>query len=718
MILDIETNTNKAGVINRTIRLILTRLDGAAFWLLGIVYEIFFNIASVELFSNATIRSFYGRVQLILGIFMVFRLTLVTLQAIVNPDITEDKSEGFSAIIRRVIIGLVLLAVLTPINIAGDASTLNDYQIELNNNGLLFGTLYSLQYRILENNTLGNLILGTKATNENGYQKEAERIKRSANVFTASVVKAFYRINLKEEKDRDDKDPYATNRANWMCGVSDDNIKEYLKVDSDIAVLYSDDYINKRCGSALADTVTFGVTDSSRFVFTYIYFVPLIVAAIFLFIMIGFTIDVAVRAIKIAVLRLIAPIPIIAYMGPKKGEESFNAWTKALVSTYLDLFIRLAVIYFITYLIQDIIVNGVVFLNGDGIVGVMSIIIIFLGLFVFAKEAPKFIKDAMGLKDNGQGLFSGMGTILAGAGIAAGTISSGLTGYRAAKEENAESKFNTKHPFLGGVRNVGAGLVNSALGLGTGAHAAITAKSGEEAQAVRDAINARNTRRAGHATLLGGIGSNLYGAVTGRTLADKDTAQMEAYDAANKAIGSFSDAVKAEALKNGAYGYLGSGFKDSSGRDIGFNKDSKKGFRFNAAEFSSALSHASGPTFTVNGYNEVTGQNETVTISTASATSQVVDELTDSQIDTWQDGITRAGGTKWVDIVQGTGKLRADYDDVKSATKDLNFGNFEFNPDKRDTYGKVRGEAKRRATRYRTDMKYVKRRANSNNSNK
>ena len=104
MILDIESNTNKAGVINRTIRFIFTRLDGAAFWLLGIIYEIFFNVAGAELFSNDTIRSFYGRVQLILGIFMVFRLTVVTLKAIVEPDLTDDKSEGFSAIIKRVMI--------------------------------------------------------------------------------------------------------------------------------------------------------------------------------------------------------------------------------------------------------------------------------------------------------------------------------------------------------------------------------------------------------------------------------------------------------------------------------------------------------------------------------------------------------------------------------------------------------------------------------------
>lgn len=707
MILDVETNTDKAGVINRTIRFIFTRLDYAAFWFLGIVYEIFFNVASAELFSNATIRSFYGRVQLILGIFMVFRLTVVTLQAIVNPDMTDDKSEGFSAIIKRVIIGLLLLAVLTPINISGDSSTLNEYQIELNNNGLLFGTLYSLQYRILSNNTLGNLILGTKPTTEDGDLTEAERVKRSANVFTASIAKAFYRINLKEEKDRDANDPSATNRANWMCGVSDDDIKEYLKVDSDISILYSEDYINKRCGSALADTVTFGLTNTSHFVFQYIHVVPLIVAIVFGFIMIGFTVDVAVRAIKLAVLRLIAPIPIIAYMGPKKGEESFNAWTRALISTYLDLFIRLAIIYFITYLIQDMIVNGVVLVNGEGVIGVVSIIFIWIGLFVFAKEAPKFIKDALGLKDNGQSLFGGFGAILGGAAIGAGAISSGLTGYRASSEETADTEFAKKHKFLNGMRNVGAGLVNGALGFGTGVKAGMTAKD-HEARAIKEAIDARNARRAGHATLLGGIGSNLYGAVTGRTLADKDTAQMEAYDAANKAIGSFSDAVKSEALKNGNYGTV-SGLVDANDK----NRDLSK-VKFNAAQFKSAISHASGPNVVV---RDIDGND--YTIKTSSVTEQTIDDLTDSQIDNWQKGgddSIKAGGTKWKDIIEGTGKLRADYDDVKAATKDLTELNFD--PGTRATYGKARGEAKRRATTYRTDMKYVKRRANSNNSKK
>ena len=52
-------------------------------------------------------------------------------------------------------------------------------------------------------------------------------------------------------------------------------------------------------------------------------------------ILLSFTIDVAVRAVKLAVLRLIAPIPIISYMDPKGSKDSaFNSWVKTLTSTY------------------------------------------------------------------------------------------------------------------------------------------------------------------------------------------------------------------------------------------------------------------------------------------------------------------------------------------------------------------------------------------------
>ena len=194
MILDIETTEAHANVLNDLVRTVFTLLDRPAFWLLGVVYEIFFNVATAELFTNATIKNFYSRVQIILGVFMVFRLTITVLQIIVDPEKMNDKNEGFQAVIKRIVIGLLLLGALTPINIPGDASGMNSLSIEINNNGLLFGVLYDLQYRILSNNTIGRIVLGTtdNATNTaDQTTNEHDRIKRSAKIFTASIVKAF-----------------------------------------------------------------------------------------------------------------------------------------------------------------------------------------------------------------------------------------------------------------------------------------------------------------------------------------------------------------------------------------------------------------------------------------------------------------------------------------------------------------------------------------------
>ena len=59
---------------------------------------------------------FYGRVQVILGVFMMFHLSMTILKGIVNPDsFTGDK--GGRALIVKVFTALTLLVVLMPIPI-------------------------------------------------------------------------------------------------------------------------------------------------------------------------------------------------------------------------------------------------------------------------------------------------------------------------------------------------------------------------------------------------------------------------------------------------------------------------------------------------------------------------------------------------------------------------------------------------------------------------
>ena len=75
-----ESNIEPASVMSDIIRSIFAFLDRPAYWLLGIMYQLFFNVASADLFSNDTIMKFYGRVQLILGVFMMFKLALIILK--------------------------------------------------------------------------------------------------------------------------------------------------------------------------------------------------------------------------------------------------------------------------------------------------------------------------------------------------------------------------------------------------------------------------------------------------------------------------------------------------------------------------------------------------------------------------------------------------------------------------------------------------------------
>lgn len=433
------TDNSTANTLGDLGRLIQQLMNWGVYVLLAGMYQVFFNVASAQLFESETIKNFYGRVQLIIGVFMVFKLAVSILQGIMDTDKFMNPKEGFGNFITRVVVALALLTVIVPINIP-DVENANSFEKYLNNNGLLFGTLYSLQDRILSNNTLGRLILGTtdNATNtespDTTGMTEAEiqqqKLTRSSRIFTSTILKAFLKINLLPPEVRENDDE--TNKENWYCGsnLDDDGknaIKSYQQLDVDpttllsMEVLTADCKVNDSIFDHLRNAVSWipvlgGFVENTRYVFAFNWLASAIVGIVFLIILIGFTIDIAVRSIKLAVLRLLAPIPIISYIEPKSSKDGgmFSSWVKALTSTYLDLFLRLAIVYFVIFLIQDMIANGIIINETGGLVGGFSIIFIMLGLFFFAKMAPKFIKDALGLKGSMSNI--GLSGILAGAG--------------------------------------------------------------------------------------------------------------------------------------------------------------------------------------------------------------------------------------------------------------------------------------------------------------
>ena len=450
----------------RTVLLILIEIP--AYTLLKAMYQVFFNVASAEIFSSGMIKNFYYRIQLIIGVFMVFKLSITILQSIISPDKVSQKQTGMMSIIGRVFIVLILLTLITPIRIKNPK---NEYEEELNNNGILFGTLYSLQYRILENDTIGKIVLGAESTDKSvtaGSKKtREERLIAASNRFSSAVLKVFVRINVvpkgKQYKVPDGHDP-EEDKINWVCtDIDDDLIAEYKRDDADPLALLQ--FVNLSCDEAkmssswksssivrlLKKIPKLGMSDS--YAFAYFPAVGGIVAFILAFIFLGFSLDVAIRAVKLAALRLIAPIPIISYVNPSKDNGAFGAWVKNLTSTYLDLFIRLVVIHFVINLIDRIIVRKELILSTTtGFAGRISFIIIIIGLFIFAKESPKFIKDALGIK-GGASNNIGLSSLIGGASMLAGGAS---IGYRAAAQEGSSRLLGA---LTGGARSFAQGAM-------------------------------------------------------------------------------------------------------------------------------------------------------------------------------------------------------------------------------------------------------------------
>ena len=208
---------NTVNPIMTAIRSIFVVTDLSIYWLLGFIYELFFNIATFNIVDREMVFNIFSRVQLVVGVYMMFQLILIIIKGIVNPDSFTDSKTGAGNLIMRIIVSLSLLALLVPINIP---SPKNEYEKQINNSGLLFGTLYSLQYRILANNTLGNLILGRDSEygNPTSTKPTSRPLAKFSDRFVGAIVKTFYQLNVDETT------------GEYVCDDGFD--EEYNKVDT------------------------------------------------------------------------------------------------------------------------------------------------------------------------------------------------------------------------------------------------------------------------------------------------------------------------------------------------------------------------------------------------------------------------------------------------------------------------------------------------------
>lgn len=436
-------------------RRLFALLDGIVAWAIELLYVLLIKIADTDVFGEL-IYQYLGRIYTFLGIFMVFKLSFAMINYIINPDTLTDKGKGFSKLITNVVISLILLAI-TP---------------------NLFDAAFKLQSDLLSSNAVYQIVTGKKLPTSDGNSNKS--LEENAKVQGKEMSYAVYSSFI------------------YKSGGDDYELEDQkiCEIKAGATCLLDQDVIIKK--------------DGKKFTYEYKYLISTICGCAVAYMLLMFCFDAAVRSVKLGFLQIIAPIPILSMIDPGKGTDKVSKWGKECGKTFIDLFIRLAGIFFALDVIHSILSSKEMmkYYSSDASVNNLFVrLFVIIGCLMFAKQLPNLIESILGIKLSGDGfsLKKKLGNV-PGLGVAkaAGAGALGFAGGMAAN--TWATRGNWKGQGLGnGFRNVGSILAGGMSGAGRG----LTSKEKNLFKAagagVKGSVDARNLRADRYATGEGGI---------------------------------------------------------------------------------------------------------------------------------------------------------------------------------------------------------------------
>lgn len=387
------------------IRQFLASIDVVVFSLLSWIIEGVFNLSSLML-STDFAKQIYTRIYIILGVFMAFKLTFSFLKYLVSPDAMTDKEQGVGKLIGRVV-AMIIMLIAFPIvffnPVPGDSQNRT--------------VLAILQDGVVK--TLPRIILGQAIDDTNA--SGSVNAKDNGKELALSMLKSFYYPSVCNEDSKNYDKNQSTECQKYFAG---EQASISSKDDLDPSGINSFKAFNNSI-----------INEGSGGDYAYQYMWPLttVTGILLIVIMASICIDIAIRCFKLLILEVMAPVPIMTYIDPKASKDgSFAAWSKTLISTYIDLFVKLGTVYLVLLLASALfrqeLFDKAAYNNFSGLSYLYVQVFLVIGLFQFAKQAPKFIKDALGIKDNGGGSGGFMGKALAGMAGAAAGFAGGVAG--------------------------------------------------------------------------------------------------------------------------------------------------------------------------------------------------------------------------------------------------------------------------------------------------
>ncbi len=331
-------------------------IDGIVYFFVAQLFTIYNALATSQILQNDFIEKVANRFYIVIGICMLFFVTYSLLKSLVNPDNIKDSSK----LAINIIISLVLLSIVPTI----------------------FYYARELQTFIVKDNIIGQIILKDEKV---AFTKEGTEI-------SLMILESFLTIP---------EDAQGEKNAPWL--VTPDPVVNSIQTVNLIFSIFR----NTPTWGELTSEISAGkygnflkigywaetVVDSENA--HYIPIISTICGGFLLYCLLSFCLDLGIRVFKLGFYQIIAPIPILLRIVPNK-KSVFDNWVKATLATYLEVFIRIFVML-LTVFIASSIFKGEMLSSDIVDVGFFGFIIIVLGLFAFAKQAPKLISNVIGI---------------------------------------------------------------------------------------------------------------------------------------------------------------------------------------------------------------------------------------------------------------------------------------------------------------------------------
>lgn len=347
-------------------------IDSIVYSIAAYAIQAFFAIAELDFVANGFEQISYilGRIMILCGVFALFKLSFTLINYIIDPGKANKSAETGTKLVKNILIAIVLL-------------------VSLN---LIFTSLYKFQNSIIKNNVIPKIIYGADNYDSNGQEMD---IKENAKKFANTIF------------------------VSLMLGG---NSNEYLSIPAKNAV-------DRVLDGASINLLSPYATDSG---FNYLPFISFIVGVLVCYYFLVFAIELGIRMVKLLVLQILAPIPIIMSIDPTQ-KDKLKKFGKLYSGIYLSVFIRIFTVY-LAFAAISLIGNilGNISETSSGTSWLVHILLI-IAIFKATKELPKLIEDALGMKlglgDAGKGFGAILkGTVAGTAGLVGGAIAGGITG--------------------------------------------------------------------------------------------------------------------------------------------------------------------------------------------------------------------------------------------------------------------------------------------------